>query len=147
MYLTSQLGIDPNDNLKRQVYDSCDYSHYTRYVITAEAQSGDRVVFYKRMYSPDIVGGSMPANLESAQATVDGITRATGDYFSLVYSADHHNWNEGYTIILRPPVGDIFGLVLIDSGYNDDPVQMLYLGSGLTEIRTSPLTSYSEEKQ
>jgi len=147
MYLTSLVGIDPNDNLKRQVYDSCDYSHYTRYIITAEAENGDRVAFHKRMYSPDISGGSMPANLESAQATVDGTTRSTEDYFSLVYSADHHNWNEGYTVLLRPPVGDVFGLVLIDSGYNDDPVEMLYLGSGLTEIRTSPLVTYTEEKQ
>jgi hypothetical protein len=147
MYLTSWLGVDPNDTLKRQVYDSCDYSHYTQYIITAEAQSGDRVVFHKRMYSPDIVGGSMPANLESAQATVDGTTRSTTDYFDLVYSAVHHNWDEGYTVILRPPVGDVLGLVLVDAGLNDDPVEMLYLGSDLTRIRTSPLTSYSEVKQ
>jgi hypothetical protein len=28
-----------------------------------------------------------------------------------------------------------------------DPVEMIYLGSGLTEIRRSPLSSYTEEKQ
>jgi hypothetical protein len=147
MYLTSLLGIDPNDNLKRQVYDSCDYGHYTLYIITAQTQNGDQVTFHKRMYSPDIRGGSMPANLESAQATVDGTTRSTDDYFSLVYSADHHNWNEGYTVLLRPPVGDVHGLVLVDADLNADPVEMLYLGSDLTEIRRSPLISYAEEKQ
>jgi hypothetical protein len=99
------------------------------------------------MYSPDIRGGSMPANLESAQATVSSTTRSTDDYFSLVYSADHHNWNEGYTVLLRPPVGDVFGLVLIDAGLNDDPVEMLYLGSDLTELRREPLSSYQEVRQ
>ena len=143
----SQLGIDPDGTEKRQVYDSCDYGHYTLYIITAEAESGDRVVFHKRMYSPDFRGGSMPANLESAQATVNGSTRSADDYFSLVYSADHHNWDEGYTVLLRPPIGDVHGLVLIDAGPNDDPVEMLYLGSDLTEIRTSPLVSYAEVKQ
>jgi hypothetical protein len=138
-------GADGND--RRQVYDSCDYTHYTLYIVTAEAQSGDRVVFHKRMYSPDIVGGSMPTNLAWAQATVSGTTRTTDDYFSLVYSADHHNWNEGYTVLLNPPVDDVFGLVLLDSGYNDDPVEMLYLGSDYTEIRKSPLVSYTEVKQ
>jgi hypothetical protein len=147
MYLTSQLGVDPPGNDRRQVYDSCDYGHYALYIITAEAQNGDRVTFHKRMYSPDIVGGSMPANLESAQATVSGVTRTTDDYFSLVYSADHHNWNEGYTVLLNPPVGDVFGLVLLDSGYNEDPVEMLYLGSDHTGIRTSPLSSYTEVRQ
>ena len=147
MYMGSQLGIDPDGNEKRQVYDSCDYGHYTLYIITAEAESGDRVVFHKRMYSPDFRGGSMPANLESAQATVNGSTRSADDYFSLVYSADHHNWDEGYTVLLRPPIGDVHGLVLIDAGPHDDPVEMLYLGSDLTEIRTSPLVSYAEVKQ
>ena len=147
VYMNSRLGVDPNDSEKTQTYDSCDYSHYTLYILTAEAENGDRVVFDKRMYSPDIRGGSMPANLEAAEATVAGTTRSTTDYFNLVYSAVHHNWDEGYTVILRPPVGDVFGLVLVDAGLNDDPVEMLYLGSDLTQIRTSPLTSYSDVKQ
>jgi hypothetical protein len=147
VYMNSQLGVDPHDYQKTQTYDSCDYSHYTLFILTAEADNGDRVVFHKRMYSPDIRGGSMPANLESAEATVVGTTRSTTDYFDLVYSAVHHNWDEGYTVLLRPPVGDVFGLVLIDAGLNDDPVEMIYLGSGLTEIRRSPLSSYTEEKQ
>jgi hypothetical protein len=147
MYMTSHLGTNPGENDKRQVYDSCDYSHYTLYILTAEAQNGDRVVFHKRMYSPDIRGGSMPANLESAEATVTSTTRSTGDYFDLVYSAVHHNWDEGYTVLLRPPVGDVFGLVLVDAGLNDDPVEMIFLGSGYTELRREPLSSYQEVRQ
>lgn len=147
VYMTGLLGVDPYDYQNTQVYDSCDYSHYTLYILTAEAQGGDRLVFDKRMYSPDFRGGSMPANLESAQATVNGTTRSTDDYFDLVYSADHHNWSEGYVVLLRPPIGDVFGLVLIDAGLNDDPVEMLYLGSGYTELRREPLSSYEEVRQ
>jgi hypothetical protein len=147
VYMNSRLGVDPRGYEKTQTYDSCDYTHYTLYILTAESQSGDRVVFHKRMYSPDIRGGSMPANLESAEATVAGVTRSTTDYFDLVYSAVHHNWDEGYTVLLRPPVGDVFGLVLIDAGLDDDPVEMIYLGSGYTELRREPLSSYEEVRQ
>ena len=82
-----------------------------------------------------------------AEASVGATTRQVGAYFDLVYAAFHHNWSEQYLVLLDPPVGDVHALLLQDPDYNDPPVELSYLGETMNVLRSSPLSSYSEEEQ
>lgn len=85
-------------------YASCTYELLPLFQIEVEAKSGERASLRIRFEPP--MAGSGPANLVRAALTLGAETRETADYWRLVYSADHHNWNERFWIFLDPPVGE-----------------------------------------
>lgn len=128
-----------------QRYAPCAYRDLSLFVITAEVQGGDRAVVHKRHEIP--MAGSGPGNIVFADVTVDGQQRVVDDYFSLVYAAEHHNWNETYVVLLDPPMGDVSGILLQEQNLWEAPTEMVYLGSDLAELRRRPLDSYNEVEE
>jgi hypothetical protein len=129
----------------RQRYAPCAYRDLSLYIITAEVSGGDRAVLHKRHELP--MAGSGPCNIVFADVTVDGQQRVVDDYFSLVYAAEHHNWNETYVVLLEPAVGDVYGILLQEQNLWEEPTEMVYLGSDFAEMRRQSLASYDEVEQ
>jgi hypothetical protein len=113
--------------------------------ITARADNEDSVLLLKRWDWPvDVVAGSQRANLVHARVTLSGDTREVSDYFSLVYAADQHNFNEAYLVLLDPPIGSAHGIVLEEVNIWDPPTHLVYLDEDLQESRRVLLEDFEE---
>ena len=143
IYQLSGALADPPPEYQR--YAPCAYRDLPLFIITAEVQGGDRAVVHKRHELP--MAGSGPCNIVYAEVTVDGQQRVVDDYFSLVYAAEHHNWNETYVVLLDPAVGDVSAILLQEQNLWEEPTEMVYLGSDLAELRRRSLVNYDEVEQ
>lgn len=143
--MTARLGDGADVETQWQFFGPCLYLDLPRYQVTAEVEGGDRMVLEKRLAMS--VAGTGPANITSAEVDIEGTTRATDDYFHLVYAADHHNWNERFVVLLEPPIGDVHGLLLARYDYWQDPIELVYLDAELGELARKPLTLYRESSR
>ena len=143
--LSGVLGDGQDYPNQHQRYAPCAYRDLSLFIITAEVQGGDRAVLHKRHEIP--MAGSGPCNIVYADVSVDGQRREVDDYFSLVYAAEHHNWNETYVVLLDPPVGAVHGIMLQEHDLWEEPAEMVYLGVDLSELRRRDLQSYDEVEQ
>ncbi|MBW1872906.1 MAG: hypothetical protein JRJ19_12620 [Deltaproteobacteria bacterium] len=128
-----------------QHFSQCHYRDIPLFIATTTAENGDQAIVHKRFLEPG--GGSGPANLVYAEITVDGTIRTTEDYFELVYAAYHHNFDETYLVLLKPPVGDVHAILFEHVWYYQGPTDMIYLDAEMTELRRSPLTAWEEVEQ
>ncbi|MBW1810319.1 MAG: hypothetical protein JRJ19_10405 [Deltaproteobacteria bacterium] len=117
---------------EKQFYRSCTYSDLPQYKITVELAGSDQIVLYKRYQQPLMASG--PAALTRAEIDIDGEQRTVDDYFKLAYSADMHNFNERYLVVLDPPLGSIHGLHFEEANQNDPPTVIDILGEDLDPI-------------
>jgi pyruvate,water dikinase len=83
-------------------WTSCTYSELPLFEQSFIATSGERVDLVSRFLRP--FAGTGPERLIEARVALTGAAREEDDYWRLVYSADHHNWNRRFWIFLAPPI-------------------------------------------
>jgi hypothetical protein len=110
-----------------------------------ELESGDEIRFLERYQVPD--GGSGPAGLEHAEVRIGSETRAVDGYWSLVYSAQHHNVDVRYWAILDPPVlvpqvGTVHVAAWDAPGIDGSLPSAYWLGSDFAVLREPRVTCY-----
>lgn len=127
-------GLDPTTQL--QTYSSCMHKESPLYEIEAVTSDQDRIRFNKRYYTQTFASG--PVMLVWAQVTLAGTTHEVDNYFSLVYSAIHHNWREEYLLLLDQPIGPVHG-VLIER----DNQEAVFLDADLKEQTRKTLVEYT----
>ena len=89
-------------------YASCSYSLLPLWNIDVRLEGGRRVFLQLRHQPP--MAGSGPARLVFGQAWLSEGDVVQNDYWKLVYSAEHHNWNEKFWILFDEPLGEVHGI-------------------------------------
>jgi hypothetical protein len=134
--LHAWLGDGSDPETQKQTYSSCLHRESPLYEIEAVTGDQDRIRLDKRYYTQTFASG--PASLVRARVTLGGVNRETDDYFSLVYSAVHHNWREEYLVLLDPPIGEIHGVVI-----ERENQEAVYLDADLAEQTRKTLVEYT----
>ena len=80
--------------------------------------------------------GSGPARLVSATAELLGQMRQVDSFWDLVYSADHHNWNERFWVLFRQPIDDVHGLELRAGSFGSEST-VGYLDASFKVVATA----------
>ncbi len=128
-------------------YKSYTYESLPLFELEVTAKTGETASLAIRFEPP--MAGSGPANLVQAEVSFDGVTRRVADYWHLVYSADHHNWNERFWVFLDPPVGDVHVVELYEGfPYENPPVPGSFrlLDASLTPVRTLAIAAWEKKR-
>jgi len=94
---------------------ACDYGSLPLYTHRAVMDNGDALEFRQR-YQP-VFMSTGPAALEQATVTIGDVSHNVDGYVHLVYSADHHNWNQRFMAII-PQTGDVCAVQLDEPRYD-----------------------------
>jgi len=126
------------------VFSSCTYELLPLWEINVESEGGRRVRLEQRYQPP--LAGSGPANLIHGEAWLPEGSIVQGDYWKLVYSAEHHNWNEKFWVLFDEPLGDIYGLAVYEMSIFGGTDRMEYLDEKLDPFQTFTLKSYEKHR-
>ncbi len=146
MYMTGLWGSPamPDAFLR---YASGTYALLPLFRIDVAAKSGEHAALLVRHEPP--MAGSGPANLVRAELALGGAARTVEGYWELVYSADHHNWNERFWVFLDPPEGAAHVVELTQgTPWADPPVPAGFklLGADFKPITTFQVASWDKQR-
>ncbi|MGC9327972.1 MAG: hypothetical protein ACP5I1_10090 [Candidatus Hinthialibacter sp.] len=113
LYMLGQMQTD----LKIQFlkFASLDYTSLPLYRLALSLEGGQSIQLFQRWQPP--FSGTGPANLVFSLINIDEGIFIQSDYWKLVYSAEHHNWNEKYWTLFDPPLGETYGLAVITEDF------------------------------
>ena len=148
---------DPPDIPRYEPFLPCDMTHLPLYKTNVQFPGGDTLRIRDRFQ--DLEEGTGPAEIVSAEVNLTsygGESRTVTDYWSLVYTAGHHNDTPypQYWILFDPPmsiagVGTARGLQIIQ-GYKPPPPtvppQAYLLGEDLSPIASLSILSLERLK-
>ncbi len=115
-------------------YASETYSIFPPYLLDVQLESGQSVKLYYRWWMPMAASG--PAKLVYADVDILEGTAKQTDYWKLVYSALHHNWDEKFWVFFDRPLEGAYGIaVLRRNAYPGETPQVYTLDANLKPLR------------
>jgi len=122
-------------------FASLSYASLPLYRVDFTLEGGQSLRLYQRWQPP--MAGSGPANLVYAEVDIDEGRVTEDNYWNLVYSADHHNWDERYWVLFDPPLGEAYGVAAFAGGFEQKP-QVYTLDADLQPLRQIPLLNFEK---
>lgn len=117
-------------------FSSTSYACLPLYRVELALEGNQFIQLYQR-WQPALAGTG-PAKLVYAALNIHEGNAIQANYWKLVYSAEHHNWNEKYWILFDSPLGDVYGISVLTEDYpyraevyaldkNRDPIRPIEL--------------------
>ncbi|MBN2327694.1 MAG: hypothetical protein JXR73_11125 [Candidatus Omnitrophica bacterium] len=129
-YMTGQI-VGSDDRLE---FASEAYEPFPAYLLDVDLEDGQSVKLYYRWQMP--MAGSGPANLVFAEVEIQEGQTVQTDYWRLVYSASHHNWDERFWVLFDQPLGEAYGVAVFRRNvFAEGPQQVYTLDVDLQPLR------------
>ncbi len=96
-------------------FASTSYASLPLYRVELDLEGNQSIQLYQR-WQPALAGTG-PAKLVYAIVDIHEGNAIQTNYWKLVYSAEHHNWNEKYWILFDSPLGDVYGISVLTEDY------------------------------
>ncbi len=96
-------------------FASVGYDSLPLYRLSLSLEAGQSIQLYQRWLPP--LAGSGPANLVFAMGDIHEGTTIQTDYWSLVYAAEHHNWNERFWMLFDSPMDGAYGIAVLTEDF------------------------------
>ena len=85
--------------------------------------------------------------MRRADISLGGDGQMVDDYWRLVYSADHHNWNRRFRVLLDPPLGEVSSVELHEPGTAPrGPARFLLLDAAGDVVRELEIAGVARER-
>lgn len=91
-------------------FASPSYESLPLYRVELSLENDRSIQLYQR-WQPALAGTG-PARLVYAAVQLNGGNAVQTSYYKLIYSAEHHNWNEKYWILFDAPLGGAYGIAV-----------------------------------
>jgi len=140
LYMLARIQVGVRIDFLR--YASETYAGLPLHRIDLALENGQSVHLYER-WQP-AMAGTGPANLVYAQVDIEEGYVEQGNYWNLVYAADHHNWNETFWVLFDPPVGETYGLAVL-TGETDYDREVYTLDCNLQPLRYIKIEAFQKE--
>ena len=121
---------------------SLGYDSLPLYKLELTLENNQTIQLYQR-WQPALAGTG-PARLVLAIADMQGKKVIQNSYWKLIYSAEHHNWNEKFWMLFDNPIGDAYGIAVVTEDYPSN-VEVYTLDQNLEPLRNFKVLS-SEKK-
>lgn len=92
-------------------FGSVGYESLPLWRIDVQLEGGEYLKLYERYQVP--MAGSGPAKLVYAEGEIQEGSFQQSNYWRLVYSAGHHNWDEKFWVLFDQPMGGAYGVAVI----------------------------------
>lgn len=125
-------------------FASITYQSLPLFKHSIDLSGGGRIELYRRFQEP--FAGSGPANLVYGIVDYSGNIVHQGDYWKLVYAAEHHNWDEQYWVLFNSPFGEAYGIAVDTFTFEKDPVKVYLLDRDLNRMRELEVQQYEVEQ-
>ncbi len=126
-------------------YASETYESLPLYQFDVQLENGQSVQLYLRWQIPFC--GSGPAALVYAVVDIEEGHVIQDNYWKLIYSAIHHNWDEKFWVLFDQPLGDAYGIAVFTRNvYNVEPREVYTLDANLQPLRTIPLIDITKSE-
>lgn len=110
------------------------YEALSAYLVDVALENGQSVKLYTRWQQP--MAGSGPANLVYAEVDIQEGQVKQSNYWKLVYSASHHNWDERFWILFDKPLNGAYGIAVFRRNvFAEEPQQVYTLDANLQPLR------------
>jgi hypothetical protein len=96
-------------------FASPSYESLPLYRLDLTLEGGQSIQLYQR-WQPALAGTG-PAKLVLALAHLQEGNAIQTSYWRLIYSAEHHNWNEKFWALFDAPLGEAFGVAVLTEDY------------------------------
>lgn len=96
-------------------FASLGYDSLPLYQVKLSLEGNQSIQLYQR-WQPALAGTG-PAKLVYAITDIQEGKIIQSDYWQLVYSAEHHNWNEKYWILFDSPLNGAYGISVITEDF------------------------------
>ncbi len=133
---------------EKQFFRSCTYNMIEAepFTIHLESEDGALVVdLNKRMVPP--IFGSGEAAIVDAQVSLDTNQIQVTDPLRLAYRAELHNLDEGFLVVLDPPIAGAYGIHWRETGITDPPALVNLLDENLdpaVPLESKAVGNYTE---
>lgn len=88
------------------------YEGLPLYILDLQLEDGQTIRLHQRWQME--LAGTGPSNLVYAEVDILEGTVQQSDYWKLVYAAEHHNQGEVYWVLFEPPLGEAYGIAIVD---------------------------------
>ncbi|HQH70985.1 MAG TPA: hypothetical protein PK360_02790 [bacterium] len=134
---TVQQG-DVTQNLR---FGSVGYESFPLWRIDVQLEDGQNLKLYQRFQVP--MAGSGPAQLVYAEGAIQEGSFQQSNYWRLVYSAGHHNWDEKFWVLFDEPMGGAYGVAVITVEFPFE-ASAYTLDQNLNPLRTIGVVKYTK---
>lgn len=122
-------------------FASIGYESLPLYKLELILENNQSIELYQR-WQPALAGTG-PAKLVLAIADIQGNKIIQNNYWKLIYSAEHHNWNEKFWILFDKPIGEAYGIAVITEDYPSS-VEVYTLDKNLEQLTPINVVSYNK---
>lgn len=135
-YMIGRMMINGEEGYLK--FASEKYISLSLYLFKVTLEGGQFIDLYVRWQEP--MAGSGPANLVYAVGSIQEGSFHQNNYWKLVYSAFHHNWDEKFWVLFDTPINGAYGIAVFTRNVMDDqPKEVYTLDANLKRLRTIPL--------
>lgn len=115
-------------------FASATYEIFPAYLLDVQLENGQSVKLYYRWQMP--MAGSGPAKLVYADVDIQEGSAKQADYWKLVYSAFHHNWDEKFWVLFDQPLDGAYGIAVFRRNvYPEGKEEVYTLDANLKPLR------------
>lgn len=142
LFMIGTMTIDGNEQYLR--FASEKYESLPLYLFDVTLENGQAIQLYVRWQEP--MAGSGPANLVYATGSIQEGSFRQDNYWKLVYSAVHHNWDEKFWVLFDQPIGGAYGIAIFTRNvFSEEPQEVYTLDANLKPLRKIPLVKIEKK--